>query len=272
MNKLRSLAHISDLHVGRGPETDRRAAALCERLVAENVDQVMVTGDITHRGRRHELDRFREIFAPLASKMIAIPGNHDGLGDDVRGAILGRRVELCVRPGLSVVRFDSTGPHNRGWITGHGLMTEADIALIGEALDRAPSGTLVALLMHHHVLPLPGDDIFERLFSKLGWPFAEELPLGGQLLETIRGRCDLVLHGHRHRPGRITLFADAERPLSVYNAGSSTALGAARVFQHRGGWLRGTPAWIFADGEKGAAVDTLDSEFPLAPARALTAR
>jgi Icc protein len=272
MKKLRALAHISDLHVGRSPDTDRRAAALCQRILAENVDHVVATGDITHRGRRHELDRFREIFAPLATRLTVIPGNHDGLGDDVRTAILGRRVELCVRPGLSLVRFDSTGPHNRGWITGHGLMSEEDITSIREALDRAPAGTLVALLMHHHVLPLPGDDIIERLFSRLGWPFAEELPLGGQLLETIRGRCDLVLHGHRHRPGKITLFASSQRPLSVYNAGSSTALGAARVFQHRGGWLRGTPGWIFAGGESRLGEAALDSEFPFVPSRALTAR
>jgi 3',5'-cyclic AMP phosphodiesterase CpdA len=270
MKKLRALAHISDLHIGRSPATDQRAARLCERLLEEGIDQVVVTGDVTHRGRREELDRFRRLFAPLACRLTVVPGNHDGLGDDVRGDILGRRVDTCVRPGLYLVRFDSTGPHNRGWITGHGLMTDEDIALISEALARAPEGSLTALLMHHHVLPLPGDDAIERLFSRLGWPFAEELPLGRRLLETIAGRCDLVLHGHRHRPGRITLFSEGPRPLSVYNAGCSTSLGAARVFQHRGGWLRGAPGWVFADGSR-QADPGFDSEFPIV-ASALTAR
>ena len=53
----------------------------------------------------------------------------------------------------------------------------------------------------------------------------------------LRGRCDLVLHGHRHVPRARTLFADDARPLGLYNAGCTPALGRFRVFAHAGGRL-----------------------------------
>jgi 3',5'-cyclic-AMP phosphodiesterase len=37
-------------------------------LLERAVDHVVVSGDVTHRGRRRELERFREIFAPLEER------------------------------------------------------------------------------------------------------------------------------------------------------------------------------------------------------------
>ena len=53
----------------------------------------------------------------------------------------------------------------------------------------------------------------------MGWRFTHELERGRELLARIRGRCDLVLHGHRHVPSAHTLFAGEPRPLGLYNAG-----------------------------------------------------
>lgn len=244
---VRTLAHLSDLHLGRSVEVERRAIALCDSLLAADVDHVVVTGDLTHRGRQRELKLFWKIFAPLAerNKLTVIPGNHDRLGDDLGESIQpGSRVSVVRAPGLYLVRFDSTGPHNRSWIAGHGVMTASDVVEIAGAVDAAPPGQLVAVLLHHHVLPLPADHAAERLVSWLGWPFAEELGHGEALLETLRGRCDLVLHGHRHTPRSTTLDPDEQRPLAIYNAGSSTELGRVRVFWHRAGQLMNDPAWL----------------------------
>jgi len=98
--------------------------------------------------------------------------------------------------------------------------------------------------LHHHVLPLPPDHAAERLVSWLGWPYAEELERGRNLLVELRGRCDLVLHGHRHAPQGATLYRDSGRPLSIFNAGSSTELGRVRAFSHRAGMLAAAPAWL----------------------------
>jgi 3',5'-cyclic AMP phosphodiesterase CpdA len=48
---LRTLAHVSDLHLGRDARTDDAAAALVRALLHERVDDVLLTGDVTHRGR-----------------------------------------------------------------------------------------------------------------------------------------------------------------------------------------------------------------------------
>src|SRR5215831_1955466 len=91
--RMAAFVHLSDLHVGKDPATDRAAVALCEALQSEP-GAVLLTGDVTHRGRRSELRRFYEIFEPVLDRTIAVPGNHDRLGDDLRDAFMpGERVQ-----------------------------------------------------------------------------------------------------------------------------------------------------------------------------------
>ena len=240
-------AHISDLHIGRSEQNDADAARLCAALVESNVDYVIATGDLTHRGMRRELDVYEQTFAPLIAdgRLISVPGNHDCLGEDVSGAIMsGPRVQAAVHPGLYVVRVNSTAPHNRSWLNGHGSLDDADLDAIDVALDAAPAGHLVVIALHHHVLPMPEEHAMERLSSWLGFIFTAELPRGRDLLARVRGRCDLVLHGHRHVPRGARLFGPP-RPMHVFNAGSSTELARVRVFAHNGlGHLLGSPLWL----------------------------
>jgi 3',5'-cyclic AMP phosphodiesterase CpdA len=242
--RVRTIAHLSDLHIGRDG-----AAAAARRLVwaldAAGVDQVVVTGDLTDRGRVDELREFRRAFAPLAGRLAVVPGNHDRLGDDAARFLMAGRVHAQAAPGLYLVRLDSTAPHNRSLIDGHGLLTQRDIDEVDAVLGAAPEGSLVALLLHHHVHALPEDGFWERVSNLVGWPNATELPLGGALLERLAGRCDLVLHGHRHAAGELLLGEETARPLRVLNAGSSTALGRVRLLTHAGGRLLGE-RWLGA--------------------------
>jgi 3',5'-cyclic AMP phosphodiesterase CpdA len=229
--------------VGRSPEHDRAAERLRDAVL--DMDHVVVTGDVTNRGRRVELDRFWSIFAPLRDRLTVVPGNHDRLGDDLGARLMrGGRVEVVQRDGLYLVRVDSTGAHNRFLLAGHGEICQGVIDLVDVALDGAPPRALVALVLHHHPLPLPEETLPERLATRLGWPWAAELRLGAELLTRARGRCDLVLHGHRHVPREMRLFADEPRPLALYNAGCSTALGRFRVLSHEDGALVAPPQWI----------------------------
>lgn len=260
----RTLLHLSDLHLGRGAADVQHARAFVERVAREDVDHVVVTGDVTNRGRHEELLLFREIFAPLAAsgRLTVVPGNHDRLGHDVAAELReGPRVQTRTTHGLHLVRFDSTGPHNRSWLSGHGAMSMTDIHQITEALDAAPAGHLAVLLLHHHPLPLPEDNTAELLSAWLGWRWTAELDLGWTLLRTTAGRCDLVLHGHRHRPRAFRLFEDGPRPLQLFNAGSSTELGAARLFAHDDGRLLGAPLWWRDQKKSGRkqASQTLDA-------------
>jgi 3',5'-cyclic AMP phosphodiesterase CpdA len=244
------IAHASDLHLGRDAATDRAARQLAIALEDAAVGVTLVTGDVTHRGRTAELDRFEACFARLRAhhRVVVVPGNHDRLSEDAGARLMsGVRVDVESRPGLHVVRLDSTAPHNRRLLSAHGLLTAADVEGVIAGVDAAPEGALSVVMLHHHLMPLPPDGLGERLASALGWPNAEELALGGALLERLRGRCDLVLHGHRHVPSELVLGADTARPLRVLNAGSTTELGRVRILSARGGRL-GQDGWLELDG------------------------
>ena len=161
------------------------------------------------------------------------------------------------RDGLYLVRVDSTAPHNRRSIDAHGQLTKDDLAAIDAALYRAPARVLVAVLLHHHVHRLPGDDLWEHLAGLVGLPWTAELQRGPALLNLLHGRCDLVLHGHRHVPAELVLGRGEVRPLRVVNAGSTTSLGRTRLFCHEAGRLTGQ-GWLVHDGRRTAETTAVD--------------
>lgn len=246
---IRKLAHLSDLHLDLSPESAAAAQALVDTLLAERVDHVVVTGDLTHQGAQAEYLLFRDIFAPLIDpgRLTFIPGNHDRTGEDAGGHWMeGRKVRTVEAPGLYLVCVDSTGLHNRNYFACHGELSVAELDAVDTALTLAPRDTLVSVLLHHHVLPLPEESFPERLATRMGWPHAAELSLGAELVERVRNRCDLILHGHRHIPHALEFPHTGSRELRVYNSGSSTELGGFRVFEHADGRLLGKPAWVEA--------------------------
>jgi 3',5'-cyclic-AMP phosphodiesterase len=245
--QARSLVHLSDLHFGGGHRLEHRCAELVGALVANRVDHVVVTGDITEHGTSAELERFLVMFEPLSTsqRLTIVPGNHDRLGDDVGDLIMaGRRVLIDRRPGLHLVRVDSTRT-NPGWaFVAHGELDDVDLDAIDVAIRQAEPDALVVVLLHHHPVAIPHESRIEALGAALGLPYGEALAAGGELLARLRGRCDLVLHGHRHRPHALEL--PGVRPLTVYNAGCSPALRSARMFTHAGGRLLAPAQWIGA--------------------------
>lgn len=246
---MRTLAHLSDLHLGERPENVEAARALVRSVLDEAIDHVVVTGDVTHAGTIAEYELWLEVFRPLleARRLTVVPGNHDRAGDGVAELLSDElRVSVDAREGLFMVCIDSTAQHNRVAFRSHGALCAQVLASIDQALGLAPAGSTVVLLLHHHVLPQPVEGLGEWFAERMGWPHAAELALGAELLRRAHGRADLVLHGHRHVP-RETVVEGA-RPLRVANAGSSTALGAYRVFAHArdtvaaGRWVHSTGA------------------------------
>ena len=248
MGRVRTLAHLSDLHFGTGARTAERARAMVRSLVEARVDHVIVSGDITHRGMWREHDAFASTFSPLQreGRLTVLPGNHDRGGDDVGAAIAeGRRVRTFSRAGVYIVGVDSTGPHNRFAWASHGLLTDDDLREVDAALHDAPRGHVIVVSMHHHPLPLPEESGLEHVSRMFRLPFAAELAQGERLLALCRGRCDLLLHGHRHVPGVLESRDASGRSVSVFNAGSTTELGCARVFSHAAGVVLGRQ-WLHA--------------------------
>jgi 3',5'-cyclic AMP phosphodiesterase CpdA len=234
---IRTLAHLSDLHIGRSDADANALRRAVNALIDIDVDHVVATGDITDSGQFDQLAAFRRITAPLADRLTVVPGNHDRIGEDAGRLLMRDRVASELRDGLYLIRVDSTGPHNRRLIDAHGQLTSDDLEAIDAALDRAPARVLVAVLLHHHVHRLPGDTIWEHLAAMVGLPWTAELQRGSSLLKRLRGRCDLVLHGHRHSPAELLLGQGEERPLRVVNAGCTPSLGRNRLFSHEAGRL-----------------------------------
>ncbi|MGH1349115.1 MAG: metallophosphoesterase family protein [Nannocystales bacterium] len=242
-----SFAHISDLHFGSGHDVEARTHALVSHLLAADIDHVLCTGDITHRGREEEFEGFIDVFAPLLQqgRLTLVPGNHDRCGDDVADSVMkGRRVLTRDLGALFVVQVDSTGPHNRQAFCGHGLLTPTDLLAFQDALAGAREDQLVVTLMHHHPYPLPEEGAIERLSRWVGLPFTDALHSGVDVLEAARGRCDIILHGHRH-VATHRLDRSHPRPLAIYNAGATVEQSRYRVFKHRGRRLTAPPQWRF---------------------------
>lgn len=240
---MATLAHLSDLHLG----SSASAARVLEEAVAALADTelVIVTGDLTDNGRTSELATFDRITAPLAARLIVVPGNHDRCGDDIGAQLMsGVRVDVQVRAGCAIVRVDSTAPHNRiAWLS-HGRMCQQVLQQVDDALESIPQGLMTIVALHHHVVPLPAEGFWEQVSEVLCLPNHSELALGTELLKALRSRCDLVLHGHRHVPRQFIVDEEGPRPLRVFNAGSTTSLGAYRSFDFADGQLRGDPRWI----------------------------
>lgn len=245
----KTIAHISDLHIGASKRHLAAAIELRDALYANAIDDVIVTGDVTHTGRVAEYEQFKTVFGSFieSGKLTLVPGNHDRLKDDVGQHMMdGVRVDVRRHDGVHVVRVDSTGPHNRSVFMGHGKIDEQIIAAAVTAAEQALPNDLVVVALHHHLLPLPEEMFVEKVATWLGMRAAEELRHGNHLLARLRGKCDIILHGHRHVPMSAN-FPDSQREFSIYNAGSSTELRRFRLFKHNNGRLTGAPEWMKAD-------------------------
>lgn len=240
-----TIAHLSDLHLGHSLGYFLAAQAIRKAIDDVHADQVIVTGDITDRGRDREYALFEEVFGSLRAegRLIVVPGNHDRISDDAgRHMMDGERVVGVHEPGLFVIRVNSTCWFNRFLIAGQGRIDQPILEEVDRQLAQAAPDDFVVLTVHHHLLPLPEDLFAERVASWLYLPFADELRFGRRLLERLQGRCDLVLHGHRHVP--VEIIRAGHRSLHIYNAGASTILRKFRLFSYEVGKLVGEPKWI----------------------------
>lgn len=247
--RITRLAHISDLHVRNHPDMRPQLWDLFRLLEEACVDHIVLTGDVTDRGRPEELQLFEEVFAPWLARrrLTLVPGNHDCNGHDVSTRLMhGARVLAEPGEGLWIVRFNSTAPHNRSFWGASGEMSRRDLEDILDAFRDAPRYSLTVLALHHHLLPLPVDLFIEKFSVWLRMGATEELALGEELLQRLRGRCALVMHGHRHHAGESLFESPGQRPLGLYNAGASLKLQSVRVFTHCAGELVHDPVWLHA--------------------------
>ena len=70
------LAHLSDLHFGR-PASRERILSLKEDLLAHEPQLIVITGDITDRGRVSQFRRALDFLSQVGLPFIIVPGNRE---------------------------------------------------------------------------------------------------------------------------------------------------------------------------------------------------
>jgi len=211
---------------------EQRIARLVDQVLALAPDRVIVTGDLTALGDEDELRRARMLLEPFiaAGLLVVIPGNHDRYTDAggsafevvFRDLLTSDLAELADARGYPFVKLvgerhvlvglDST--RVQGW--SHyvvGRIGEAQLRRLARVLEHPLlAGRTVSLLVHHG--PAGPSGAFD-------WNESGLIDAPG-LLDAIRNRPVVLLHGHSHhrywhraRPGRPHLIAggsSTERP------------------------------------------------------------
>ena len=205
------LAHISDLHLDGGARAATRASRVFDFLeaMAEPVDALLVTGDLTDHGTEAEYEEVRALLARFQRPMLMCPGNHDSRGP-YRRVLLGEPAsEAPINAvhdlaGVRVVMCDSTVP---GRDDGH--LSDGTLDWLASVLT-APAPHPV-LLAFHHPPPILHSPLIDDIRQ-----------FGGERLATLlehHPEVVAVLCGHAHTAAATTF---ASRPLLVAPGIAST--------------------------------------------------
>ena len=181
------IAHISDLHCG---ETYFESNLL-ERAISEvndlEPDIVIVSGDLTTFGFKHEYQLAREYIDRIrCESVVVIPGNHDSrnVGYVHFEELFGDRQSVLRKDGVTVVAVDSTEPD-----LDHGQIGRGRYRWIEEQFAGGESRFRIFVL-HHHLLPVPGTGRERNVVYD-----------AGDAIECLqRAGVHLVLSGHKHVP------------------------------------------------------------------------
>jgi 3',5'-cyclic AMP phosphodiesterase CpdA len=186
------ILHVSDLHIGtrEDPAVERALRRLIESVGPE---LVIVSGDLTHRGRPEQHAVAARFLRGLELPLHVIPGNHDI--PYTFPARFTRTWEAFEREwettepvyrsdGVFVVGMNSV----RAWRHQSGGIRQKQLDWAKDQLRAAPDGALRIVTLHHHLLGAPW-----RSRKK---PVSRRNHVLAQLVEC---GAELVLAGHIHQ-------------------------------------------------------------------------
>lgn len=225
------LIHVSDLHTGaaKGVDAIEPLGALVARVAPE---LVVVTGDVTHRGRRSQHAHAADMLRSLGSAVLVVPGNHDvpflPPARLTRPWVEFEREWETTEPvhrsdTLHVVGVNSVRPwrHQSGGIHAHAL--DRACTRLGEA----PPAALRVACLHHQLANAP--------WRSRKRPLARR---GHVLARLAESGAELVLSGHVHQATvadrREFAVLDGDPPVVVVSAP-----GLTRPRPHRLGEAQG---------------------------------
>ena len=186
------LLHVSDLHVGTHEEreVEQALARLVERLEPQ---LVVASGDLSHRGRREQLERAAELLRSLGPPVLAVPGNHDLPHTPARFVRPWAEFEriwettepTASPPGLHVVGLNSARPFRYQG----GALSRAQLDRAAERLGTAEAAALRVAVLHHHLIGAPWRAAHKRAVSARN----------RVLHALVDAGADLILAGHIHQ-------------------------------------------------------------------------
>jgi len=268
------ILHVSDLHTGTRVDStvEDALAGLAGRLAPE---LIVVSGDLTNRGRREEHERARAFLCSLGPPVLAVPGNHDlPYTFPARFArpwaeferVWGTTEPTHASPTLHVVGLNSARPYRHQG----GALRDGQLGHAATRLGEAAEGAYRVAVLHHHMLGAP-------------WRAARKRPVSHRnhvLQALVTAGADLILAGHIHQaavserhefevidgdvrasvvsiaPGlgqpRPNRLGEA-RGLHVYEIGERTVTVATHIW--RGGDWGLTARRVFPRGEGVLAAD-----------------
>jgi 3',5'-cyclic AMP phosphodiesterase CpdA len=244
------ILHVSDLHFGaRDAHTDWDPEAALQELV-ERIEPavVVVSGDLTHRGRGAQHDDAAAFLRKLARPLVVVPGNHDiPYTFPARFTHPWREFDsrwetsepVHASPELHIVGLNSVRP----WRHQSGRVRDSELERAGQRLRGAEPGALRVVTLHHQLATPP--------WRTRKAPVARR----GALLERLAGfGAELIVSGHVHQASaaerhEFEVMNDRARGVVV-----TTAPGLGRPRPNRRGEARG--ALVYESDERELRVET----------------
>ena len=257
------LLHVSDLHIGGGPEIGEETLAGLRSVIAEHRPGLIVaSGDLSHRNRVAQHEEAARILRSFDLPIVAVPGNHDMPALPPRRftqthsafrAVWGETEPTHASDGLIVAGLASARP----WLYQEGLVSSRQLDTLERRFAERPDACRV-VVTHHHLASAPW-----RTGKR---PLARRSSL---LRSLARLGVDLVLAGHVHQTATATageFYAEAGQGVVV----STTAgLGLPRPGRHVE--VRGCQVWrIEPDALESTTYGWIDGELAELAARSFT--
>lgn len=206
------ILHISDLHVGR-VATPEPMTALGELIAQLEPDLLVVTGDLTHRGRSAELEHAKSLLEELSLPFFVVPGNHDIPYVPSRFTtpfakwkrVFGQLEPVHTSESLVVHGLSSVRP----WRQQGGSVDLAALDRVRATFRSVPEEALRVVALHHHLASPP-------------WRAPGKDPVQNRdlvLRSLVDAGVELVLSGHVHQAAIVERrefeVLDEARPGSV---------------------------------------------------------
>jgi 3',5'-cyclic AMP phosphodiesterase CpdA len=232
--------HLSDLHLGsRGSGGDR--PGLAELIARKRPELIVVSGDLSHRGRRGQLEQAASFLRSLGPPLLAVPGNHD-LPYTLPGRFShpwreferqwGSTEPIYRSESLIAVGLNSARP----WRHQSGQARSSSLRRAATLLAETPADVFRLVILHHHLANAPWRSRKRPLWAR-----------GRVLAALAEAGADLICSGHIHQGAvweRHEFQVDAgERSLII-----STAPGLGRPRPRRRGEAQGFQLYSYEAG------------------------